>query len=127
MKLTVRRPRIRHTAFAGVRFDEPSLLALAARLKKSGKPDKITVSDSEVSGLRAIVRATGETTFHVDYQIEGRRPYLLLGSLGERSIEDARSLARTVKGLAKKGIDPAEGLHARLWRELLEKGENWKP
>jgi hypothetical protein len=127
---TIRRFRARtaHTAFADIRFKATSLKALAAQIKIKGKPDRLTVSDNVVTGLRAVVRATtGAVTFHVDYTIGDRRPYLLLGTLDDLSIEDARGLALTVKALAAKGVDPAEGLHTRLIRELREQGEKWRP
>jgi hypothetical protein len=87
----------------------------------------LTVSDDVVPGLRAIVRKSGEISLHVSYTIGESRPYLLLGHMPDITIAEARELARTVLALAEKGIDPAEGLHARLIRELRAKGTRWRP
>jgi hypothetical protein len=87
----------------------------------------VTVSDRVVSGLRAIVRNTGEISYHVNYHVGNERPYLKIGQHPKTTIAEARELARTVLALAERGIDPAAGLHERLIRELKEKGEKWRP
>ena len=45
-----------------------------------------------------------------------------LGDHPDMSIAEARQLTRTVQTLAAIGIDPQEGLHERLIRELKAKG-----
>jgi hypothetical protein len=47
---------------------------------------------------------------------------LKLGNHPEMTIDQARELRKTVIALGVKGIDPTEGLHERLIRELLAKG-----
>jgi hypothetical protein len=91
------------------------------------KTDRITVSDDMVSGLRAIIRDTGGISFHVQYTIGKSRPYLKIGEVPGTTVEQARSLARTVLALAQQGIDPQSGLHERLLRELAEQGPKWRP
>lgn len=111
-----------------VGFNIEKLLSLTDALS-SGlmKVDKITVSDDMVSGLRAICRNTGGISYHVAYVVNGSRPYLKIGSHPGMTIAEARAIAKTVIALSKKGIDPQDGLHARLIRELREQGEAWRP
>jgi hypothetical protein len=52
---------------------------------------------------------------------------LKIGDWPGTSIEQARTLARTVKALGVAGIDPQVGLHERLIRELTERGTDWRP
>jgi hypothetical protein len=120
----VRRPKQPKQKFAPEVFE-----AIAADLKSGRIPlDRITVSDDVQTGLRAIIRNTGLISFHVNYDSpDGSRPYLKLGDHPGMTVKEARELARVVRALADKGIDPAAGLHARLIRELKEKGERWRP
>jgi hypothetical protein len=127
MAVSARTPRPK-TAKPRAKFSVETLEALAKDLQSGRTPlDKLTVSDDEVSGLRPIVRNTGAISYHVTYSISGSRPYLLLGHHPEMTIRDARELAKTVQALAERGIDPQEGLHSRLIRELREKGTRWRP
>lgn len=44
------------------------------------------------------------------------------------TIDEGRKLTETIKYLASEyGIDPQEGLHARLRKELLHHGNKWRP
>lgn len=111
------------------RFDIATLEALAKDLKEERIPlDKVTISDTQVSGLRAIIRKSGAISYHANYTArDGSRPYLKIGDYPKMSINQARQITDTIHALAAKGIDPVEGLHERLMRELLEKGEKWRP
>lgn len=109
--------------FSGATFE-----ALADDLKSKRIPlDRVTVSDDMQTGLRVIIRNTGLVSFHVQYDIDGSRPYLKLGDHPDMTVPEARSLAATVRTLADHGIDPQAGLHERLVRELKEKGARWRP
>lgn len=118
------------------KFTEENLKALS-RDMKSGRImlDRMTLSDDIVTGLRAMVLKSGVVSFHVSYHLGGRRPFMVIGELTDDkknldrlTLEEARDVARTVKHLAETtGIDPQEGLHRRLVRELKEKGKNWRP
>lgn len=114
-------------------FTEATLAAMAKDLKSRRLVlDRTTVSDDLVTGLRAIITKDGTVTYHASYHFGDQRPYLRLGVMDPKapdhiSLTDARELTKTIKALADKGIDPQEGLHKRLIRELLEKGARWKP
>lgn len=109
-------------------FTVATLTAIAEDLKNGVIPLKrVTISDPESYGLRAVIRDTGLISFHVQYSIDDSRPYLMIGHHPDRTIKEARELAETIRILAEKGIDPQLGLHDRLVRELLEKGPKWKP
>lgn len=112
----------------GVQFSVETLEKLAADLKSKKIPlDRISVSDDVQPGLRVIVRDTGAISFHVQYEVDGARPYLKIGEHPGMSIKDARYVAKTCRALAERGIDVQKGLHERLVSELLEKGEKWRP
>ncbi len=110
------------------KFTVATLEALADDLQKGRIPlPRVTITDSLQAGLRAIIRNTGNISFHVNYEVGESRPYLKLGDHPDMTIAEARSLARTVRSLADLGIDPTEGLHTRLIRELRDKGTKWRP
>jgi hypothetical protein len=114
------------------KFSPTVLEALADDVKSGRIPLKrFTLTDDEVTGLRAIIRYTGLISFHVQYTLHGEdgdaRPYLKIGDYPGMKIEKARKIARTVHELAEMGIDPTAGLHERLIRELDEKGAKWRP
>ncbi len=88
---------------------------------------QVTLSDSQANGLRTRISKNGTVTFHVQFFIGDSRPLLKLGDFPDMSLADARKLTNTVRSLAQKGIDPTDGLHKRLMRELLEKGDKWRP
>lgn len=118
----------RTTAKPHAKFTIETLEALANDLKNGRTPlDRLTVTDDQQPGLRAIIRNTGSISFHVSYTIRGSRPYMLLGHHPEMTIREARELAKTVQKLGDMGIDPQEGLHARLIKELKAKGTRWRP
>lgn len=115
-------------------FNEQHIKMLANDLVTGRtKLPKMTVSDNIVRGLRAIIRATGLVSYHVFYTVgEDDQAYLKIGVMDPKNpehltIQEARDLARTIKALGKKGIDPQSGLHSRLIKELREMGVNWKP
>lgn len=115
------------------KFDTKTLQALAKDLQTNRLPlERVTVSDDMVTGLRAVVYKSGLISFAISYHFGGERPFLKLGVLDEKdpehiSITEARELAKTVKSLADKGIDPQAGLHKRLLRELKTQGTAWRP
>ena len=115
----------------GVPFSVAELERLAdafkAGLLAGTKNARITVSDSVQQGLRALITPDGAISFHVHYTIGESRPYLRIGGLPGTSIAEARELTKTVLALAAKGIDPQDGLHSRLIKELLKKGAAWRP
>jgi hypothetical protein len=118
----------------GAKFNMETFQKLAADLSAGRIPlDRVTLSDdpredpNAVGGLRAIIRGSGLISWHVQYEIEGSRPYLKLGDAEHMNLKEARELARTVRGLADMGIDVQAGLHERLVRELKEKGMKWRP
>ena len=85
-----------------------------------------------VIGLRAMVHRSGLIAFHVSYYVGDKRPFMRIGTFGDKndpdyiSIEDAREVAKTIKTLGGKGIDPQDGLMRRLVRELKDKGTAWQ-
>lgn len=114
-------------------YDEKMLLTAVDELQSGKiKLERMRYNDDVVPGLRFVMNPSGLVTFHIQYGVGKERKYLLLGSLNKErddhiSIEEARELAETVKGLAEHGIDPAEGLHRRLIRELKRDGLDWSP
>jgi len=116
------------------KFNVEQLEMLANDLKTGRlKLNRITVSDNIVKGLRAVVRDTGLISYHTYYTVgPDDAAYLKIGVHDPKNpdhltIPEARDLARTIKALGKKGIDPQEGLHQRLIKELRESGVSWKP
>lgn len=117
------------------KFEKDSLFALAKDLQTRRLPlERITVSDDMVTGLRAVISKSGQIALSASYHFGDERPFLKLGELSAPpkdpayiSIDDARELTKTIKSLADKGIDPQEGLHKRLIRELKEQGTRWRP
>src|SRR4051812_28759042 len=88
------------------KFGPATFVALLDDLQSGRIPlDRITVSDDIVPGLRAIIRNTGNVSYHVSYTVDGSRPYLKIGDYPAMSLERARKIARTVLALADKGID----------------------
>jgi hypothetical protein len=114
-------------------FTEATLASLAKDLKSRRLPlDRQVISDDLVTGLRAVIRKDGGVTYHASYHLGDERPFLKLGVMDPKdpehiSLEDARELTKTIKALADKGIDPQDGLHRRLIKELKEKGTRWRP
>lgn len=114
-------------------FTEATLAAMAKDLKSRRLMlDRTTVSDDLVVGLRALITKDGVVNYHASYHLGDKRGYLRLGVLDPKhpdhiSLSDARELTKTIKALAAKGIDPEDGLHRRLIREMLEKGTRWRP
>lgn len=114
-------------------FTEANLAATAKDLKSRRLPlDRTVLSDDLVTGLRAVIRKDGGVTYHASYTYGDTRPFMKLGVMDPKdpehiSLDDARELTKTIKALADKGIDPQEGLHKRLIRELREKGTRWRP
>jgi hypothetical protein len=94
---------------------------------QSGTKQSLNLGDDRQVGLRAIVRKSGAITFHAMYVMGESRPMVTIGQYPETSIDQARYLTGVVRGLAEKGIDVQEGLHARLLQELEIEGLNWRP
>jgi len=120
-------PSERRGRLASKDFSPAAFLYAVNKLKKQGKVDRTTFTDSIVPGLRAIVRVTGLISYHVQYTVDGNRMYLKIGDHPDTTIAEARILAVIVRALAERGIDPQDGLHKRLIRELRERGAAWKP
>lgn len=112
-----------------VKFTVVNLEKISEDLKSGAIPlPQVTISDEIVSGLRAIIRNSGKISYHINYQVAGGgRFYLKIGDHPYMTLANARKVGQTVKTLAEQGIDPQDGLHERLVRELLEKGEKWRP
>ncbi|MGJ5032426.1 integrase arm-type DNA-binding domain-containing protein [Bradyrhizobium sp. HKCCYLS2038] len=114
-------------------FTESNLAAMAKDLKsRRFALDRTTISDDLVTGLRAIITKDGNVTYHASYHLGDQRPFLKLGVMDPKaadhiSLDDARELTKTIKALAAKGIDPQDGLHRRLIKELKERGTRWRP
>lgn len=108
------------------------LFATAEELHSGKIPlERMRYTDDLVVGLRMVVNATKTITFHIAYEVGDARQYMILGSLNKErpdyiTLDEARELAKTVKALAAKGIDPQDGLHKRLIRELKRDGVAWK-
>ena len=105
-----------------------------ARELKSGRLPLVRtqISDDMVTGLRMLINRSGLMSYHVSYYCGDARPYIKIGEANKNSpdyltLEDARELAKTIKGLAEKGIDVQEGLMQRLIRELKRDGMKWRP
>ena len=115
------------------KFTVQTLEAFARDLKSGRIPlERQQISDDRVTGLRAIIYKSGLIVFAVSYYVDGaNRPFLRLGALNRDepdhiTIEEARELAKTVKALGDKGIDPQLGLERRLISELKRDGVHWK-
>lgn len=124
----------RSTGSPSTKFTAETLEAFARDLKSGRVPlERQQVSDDRVTGLRAIVYKSGLIVFAVSYYVDGaNRPFMRLGSMNKdepdyMTIEEARELAKTVKAIGDKGIDPQDGLLRRLIAELKRDGVNWKP
>lgn len=93
----------------------------------------LRLSDDVQPGLRIAIRDSGLVSWHTQYELpagkdgQRTRPYIKIGDYPEMTIDRARNLTKTILALAEKGIDPMEGLHDRLIRELEEKGTRWRP
>jgi hypothetical protein len=121
-----RKPKIKAPKIERPEFSAPLFERLLRDLKK-GKLDRVSVSDNEVQGLQVIIRKTGLISYHVNYDFGGSRPVLKIGTHPGTTVAEARDLARTVRELAAMGIDPQQGLHERLIRELKAQGSAWRP
>lgn len=109
-------------------FTGEMLEGLAADLKSGRIPlPRVNVSDDVQVGLRAIIRNTGNISFHANYDYQDSRPWFKIGDYPDMSIKKARELTFTIRELASKGIDVQAGMHERLLRELEERGTKWRP
>lgn len=115
------------------RFTDGALLRMSKDLHSGRNPkERDRFRDDVVVGLYATINRSGLITFHIDYEIEGDRHHLTLGALNEErddriTIDEARKLANIVKILARGKINPQDGLHKRLIKELKRDGTAWKP
>jgi len=109
-------------------FSVQTFEALAKDMESGRLPLKrTTITDPLTVGLSAVIRDTGLISYHVQYSMPDSRPMLRIGIHPEMSIDRARKIADTIKHLASIGIDPQEGLHDRLIRELEKSGNKWRP
>lgn len=123
-----RGPKSRHTD----KFNEATFEAMLADMKSGRIPlNKVTFADDMQPGLRVIIRPTGNISYHVHYEIRKKsgtdRGMLKIGEYPDTTIERARRRAKSVITLGRKGVDPAEGLHDRMIRELDRDEERWRP
>lgn len=109
------------------KFSHATIDALIDDLKHQRIPlDRITITDEEQPGLRALIRKTGEVSFHSQYMVQGNRLSLKIGNYPTMKIPEARGIAATIEALADKGVDVQKGLTERLIRELKEQGPKWR-
>lgn len=115
-------------------FTEDMLMQTAEDLSSGRlKLERVRISDDRVVGLRAVVNKSKRITLHVSYDTGEDRPFMLLGSTGDKkapdyiTIDDARELAKTIKTLGERGINVTEANDRRLLKELREKGTAWRP
>ena len=105
-----------------------------AELISSGKLPlhRTSIGDDVVTGLRASFHPSSLITYVVMYTVGDKRSSITIGvhdpdhkknkNPDHLSIAEARELAKTIKAIADKGIDPQEGLHRRLIKELKRDG-----
>jgi len=98
---------------------------MSALAKRNGK--RYNIGDDRQSGLRTILYPSGEVAFSATYRLEASRPNITVGQYPDTTIEQARHLTRIVQGIADRGYDVREGLHARLSKELERDGLSWHP
>lgn len=120
-------------------FTEDNLRAIVDDLKRGPMQvnKRVTVCDPMVTGLRAVVSRGGGIALSACYTINESRPLVKLGEMGVpkhdpeyMTIEEARELTRIIKSLADRGInieDEIGKVRRKLLREVLERGEKWKP
>lgn len=89
-------------------------------------------SDDVAVGLRITVNFSGLITFAASYDIDNERHHMIIGSLNKErddyiTLEKARQRTKIIKGLAERGVNPQDGLHRRLLREIDEEGLKWEP
>lgn len=131
VKIRKRRKKVGVPAVSSV-FNEKMLFQTAKDLQSGRIPtERVRYSDDVVPGLRYVINDSTRITFHVQYDVEGRRGMLLLGSLNEdaddhMTIPEARKLAEVVQELARHGVDVQDGLHKRLISELKKQGTSWR-
>lgn len=90
---------------------------------------RLYLPDPVQTGLRIYIYKSGSISYHAKYKVDGSdaQPLLKIGEHPDMSLDDARYVTRTIQSLGRRGIDVQAGLHARLVRELLAKGEGWRP
>lgn len=103
---------------------------------------RLHLTDTEGNGLRAIVRITGEVTYHCHYFAPkevpsgvvlqegdpvGGRPLQKIGSYPDTPVALVRERAAYITELAMRGYDFRWGLLSRALRDLDEKGLRWRP
>lgn len=112
------------------KFSADLINALIKDLQEKRLPlGKITITDEETPGLRAIIRDSGTVTLSLQYAVTGQklRPTISLGEFPEMSIQKARNYSKTILELGKQGIDIQQGLLPRLLKELERDGVKWRP
>lgn len=89
-------------------------------------------SDDMVTGLRAQIFPSGAISYHVSFYCGDERPFLLIGYANKDhplylTVQDAREVAKTIIGLANRGVNVQDGLLPRLIKELRRDGLKWRP
>lgn len=75
----------------------------------------------------ALMRDTGEISYHALYTVGDKRSSLRLGEHPDMDLSKAMKLARDISALGRMGIDPQEGLHQKLIKEIDAQGAKWRP
>lgn len=88
-------------------FTAKNIKALPVHDRNSASTDQ-EYSDTEVIGLRVFVSKTGRKSFHLRYQINGRKRVIKIADADCLPLPEVRSMARNYRGMIAKGIDPLE-------------------
>lgn len=109
--------------------DEHFNLETFKRLVEDMKSKRIPRSRMTMTrdSLMVLMRDTGEISFHAIYTVGNKRSSILLGEHPDMTLDRATKVAKSIYTLGQMGIDPQEGLHARLVREIESQGAKWRP
>ena len=132
MRLTKRKlpSETNRLANPNVEFSGKTFERIVGEMKSGALPlDRIVLTDPHTSGLRVFIYKSGAISFHAHYQMRdtSERSMLVIGHYPEMTVADARKITETIHALSDAGVNPMDGLHKRLMRELLEKGAKWRP
>jgi len=89
------------------KFTQKSIDALPLHSKDSRSTDQ-EYSDSLVSGLKLLVGKNGNKKFLFRYTLRSRKCSSALGSYGELTVDEARTLANHCKAMVSQGRDPKQ-------------------
>ena len=93
------------------------------KIKAEIKKDTKTISDGSISGL-ALYKTKTSYIWRLRYTYGKKRSYYVIGEYPIVSLKEARDMAREVKLLLEKGIDP--NLHKKQQQEELIRQQNKK-